>query len=537
MDRARSWAWALGGVVLLLAACSTEPDLLAPVAPPPSGPPRSTAVPERRRAEAAAPAEAVVAESPPVAVPPAPASGVRLRLAEPLRPRDSMVAVVGVTQRRGVSHFDPAEETREVLDVAPGLAVVVLRGDIRWPDEGPSSVPNTVVAHLVRVPADLELRVPPAPRLRGRVVDADGLAVAGLDVSAWHPVLYVTRDGAQTKADGTFELDLPGHGPVDVRARGTGWVAGATHAADPAAGPVEIRVRRGATIAGRVPPPAGGWERRRPLFAYAASRDAGDSAYAKIPGDSAADSFEVGPLVPGSYDLWVGIGTAPDRFRSPATEWAYLQDVRPGTRVAEPVRQPPRALRIRVTGDGGANWHPWMCLSVSVEGTVPGGALSLEGEREGDRIVFPSLPPGRLVVRAGGDSFPFHAEPVVVEPDVAGDLELPVRPTEKLRGRLVDETGQPVVAGWIAAVPDPDRMSSRFVVGWAASVEVGPDGRFELDRVIPGRRRLVWYVFDGWQGSGPVYEAELGEVEVPSAGDVTLTLRVPTGPPQVGASR
>ncbi len=87
---------------------------------------------------------------------------------------------------------------------------------------------------------DLKLRLPPALSLRGRVVDAQGHAAAGVTVEYMrsHPVSANLTESVRTADDGRFEI--PGFTREDEGV--SVYVGGQEHKVTPRDGPIEIRL-------------------------------------------------------------------------------------------------------------------------------------------------------------------------------------------------------------------------------------------------------------------------------------------------------
>jgi hypothetical protein len=100
-------------------------------------------------------------------------------------------------------------------------------------------------------------------------------------------------------------------------------------------------------------------------------------------------------------------------------------------------------------------------------------------------FVFPRMSAGEYAIYAGSAE---HKSSEVVRVSVGSraeqQVELPGLRPGTLRGRIVDEQGNPVVDAWVA----PRRQDSMFAnqAGDPAPVMTNVDGWFEVTRVAPG---------------------------------------------------
>ena len=188
--------------------------------------------------------------------------------------------------------------------------------------------PLALVIHEGAVERGLELLLRPALALRGRVLDADGLALSGANVSARRgdePGLGST--GARTDENGGFELEslAPGEYTLSAQAQdhAPGRVEGVVLAADGPAPEVEIRLERGIAVAVLVlaadgSPLSGARGRLAPSAAAgAAPADLGGAFRRLLTGEGTSDSegrLELGRHGPGQYELDVWRGLARTRL-------------------------------------------------------------------------------------------------------------------------------------------------------------------------------------------------------------------------------
>jgi len=142
-------------------------------------------------------------------------------------------------------------------------------------------------------------------------------------------------------------------------------------------------------------------------------------------------------------------------------------------------------------------------------------------------------PAETLALAAGDDGPTLHSAATLLVAPSEEEVVLRLTPTPLVRGTLRFADGTPVTMGRIRLEPLPSSERERVV--WPqtpaadGSVQVAlprhgrgletglhEDGRFTF-QVLPGRRRLTWTWFND-------VEIDLGEVDVPAAGDVVLTL-------------
>jgi hypothetical protein len=76
--------------------------------------------------------------------------------------------------------------------------------------------------------------------------------------------------------------------------------------------------------------------------------------------------------------------------------------------------------------------------------------------------------------------------------DEAGPTEVTLRPLGAVKGRLVDEKGLPRANVEIQAMYLRDQGVNRHVDQLDAAARTGPDGRFQIERLVPG----LFYSFE-----------------------------------------
>jgi len=390
------------------------------------------------------------------------------------------------------------------------------------------------------------LALTPATAVAGRVVDAAGEPVAGVEIEASpqgetgmvvrmssRPPSSLT---ARSSRLGAFRLGgLPAGEAYALAFRRAGYAETRIEVGKLAPfeqhTELEVVLRRGRRAVGLVraeddSPVAGATVRltRRSDAGGGASRlvlrrlggpeeDRGDEH-----ATDARGRFEVGDLEAGRYDLEVEAeGFA--RAAVPGVEVPEdVNEVDLGTVVLAPAAaiaglvvdaegRPLAAAEIRYDRDAE---RPAAFLAAMLAGepararTDAGGAFTLSGFRDGERVHL-------LVSRAGYVDATVAAVTVpTVEP-----VEVVLRTASRVTGKVVDADGRPLAGARVVVQPEGQRFPG-------GRVETAGDGSFELADVAPGRVEVSAEA-PGYQG------ASLAGLEVPAGGElagVTLALAV-----------
>ena len=360
----------------------------------------------------------------------------------------------------------------------------------------------------------------PAATLAGQVTDRDGGLLAGVQVelgalpqSGWRPraANRLLREGWRGRTSGRGAFRIAGL-PTGVGYRLTFTAEGfapRTIDVDPlepfeSRSNLEVALEPGRLAFGRVvdqdqvpiagaevslrsPPPTGD-----PMAIMRAMRSGeAESDPAHLTG--AEGRFEIADLAPGRYDLEVrATGFAPAKV--------------PGVRVTESdaradfgtvILVPGAQIEGRVTtDDGAAVAGAEVVVDREQRGMMmTGGESDRQGEAETDaegRFVVADLLPGQpvavAVYKAG-----FGSELVAgLEPPTEEPLAIVLRPSGRLKGRVVDTLGDPIEGARINAHPDFQAMMStgrmrmrgqRQRPTWAVA---DADGAFLIEDVEPG---------------------------------------------------
>ncbi len=343
---------------------------------------------------------------------------------------------------------------------------------------GTTSVEATMVAlGVAETVEDVELRVEPGYTIAGFVVAADdettgvgGVTVGVMDFAD----LGRGRMSHPSASDGFFEVHglLPGR--YTLLMFGDEIVPNMSNTVTVETSDIDdmlVRALLGRRLRGRVEPPGRGVVR---LAVPLPKSDSGPaltqlmnrmmSTFRSVP--IANDgSFELGPLVPGGYiveadgdllrgTLEVDLGERdPLEIVVPMTRGLSLSGtVRdtdglavPGVTVSLARSEAPRVLSLSQAVDQGADSTVVADDGrFTIGGFEPGSYIYAVRDDAGMRLP--------LVRDDGGD--PFSPPPLALERDVEVALVVPAART--LRGRVVDESGAPVVGAWVTAWPKVD---------------------------------------------------------------------------------
>lgn len=321
-----------------------------------------------------------------------------------------------------------------------------------------------------------EIRLERGGTLTGTVSDGHGRPVPDATVF----IEDYQHRGAKTDAQGRFTLSHVGAGPQAVFAKRKGFGVGYFGTEKGWGEPVEVTVRDGDTLRGiDIVMPPGVMAKGRVIDQATGKPLAGVMASVHVPAPPYAlvnvktdenGRFEAGPftLVPNRYAQasFVIAGYRINMLRKkPDGAWIDFGDIeaKPGGTIAGRVLDPQRRpiSRVRV----------WLLPSKNPV------AVDAEGHfRTG------TIPPGkgyRLQAEAPG-----FRSPQVVAATGDEDVELVLRETLSIRGRVITPDGKPRVGVHVVAFPDG---ATRAV----ASDYSGDDGRFEIKELPTGRYRVA----------------------------------------------
>jgi protocatechuate 3,4-dioxygenase beta subunit len=376
------------------------------------------------------------------------------------------------------------------LRITPGKYDVSVSGE--------TLVQKNIVGQLLDAKSSpLNVIVERGVELAGRVAFADGRAAADMTVTL-QPPGGMSRI-ATTDADGGFIFKNAPHGPVTLEAttsRGSRMSSGKKEVTAPAMN-IVITMPRGGSISGRVVDDA----TRAPVTDFQVSTLHANITASALPVTSNDGSFTINDLAPGPTDLQVTArGYAPASARGiEVAEGKTTSDVevhleRGATikgRVTTSDGQAVEGVNVIVDDAGRRS----VGVPMLREGTDGNGNYTVDGVTPGSRTVMFSktgFAIARKTVDAGGGK--------------ESTLDVTLDRGRELRGRVVDESGQPVAMADVRVEQEmvpPMRTESdgAFVIGGLR------DGKFRVTA------RKVGYV-----------EAHADDAD-PSGPPLTLTLR------------
>jgi protocatechuate 3,4-dioxygenase beta subunit len=344
----------------------------------------------------------------------------------------------------------------------------------------------------------------PAGSIAGVVVDASGHPVAGAEVRAYESSKQAAT--ARTSASGRFSLPGLHPGTVYVLLTVRPGLAPSLDGAMPSSDELRIVLKPGATVAGRLVDehgaaiPGAVVELRRSLAASVFPEVLDAEAYrATFLRDGQGDGrFEIADVPAGWFEL---------EARAPGRRPLYLDDVKlePGSRrsdLGSLVLDRGRSLEVRVTDPSGkavagaeiwpfprnrdqiepAN-RDWDLADERGPVAVTGadGRVLLHGLETG------SAPPLNLCHPG------FQMAPIFPDEIDGPTVNVVMKPTAPIAGRVVDEEGKPVGGAQVFAA-EVDTTPPDFSIRTPAcaldprreSVETGAEGRFVLSHLEPG---------------------------------------------------
>ncbi|KFE69477.1 hypothetical protein DB31_6452 [Hyalangium minutum] len=187
--------------------------------------------------------------------------------------------------------------------------------------------------------------------------------------------------------------------------------------------------------------------------------------------------------------------------------------VKPGEQSVVVRLQPPGALRGQVVrASGGA---PVQGFTLTLEKDGPGSFLGNRGPWEfpGNRFELGDVPAEEVKVRVRTEDGATGEALTSTRPGAVSEVEVALKSAAGVRGRVMDgNTKEPLADAWI------------FVEGSGAGSSdsrTGADGRFSLERLMPGAYTLM--VMAG-QGRTPARQpVKLEEGQVLDVGDISIT--------------
>jgi hypothetical protein len=271
---------------------------------------------------------------------------------------------------------------------------------------------------------------------------------------------------------------------------------------------IVLRLQAGRLLTGRLADELGqpvtgpGW-----VYVYLSHAGAPARVVAQVKIAEHASTFELGPL-PAQQGYEIQSHGFAGRMRG------RLPDVRPGDPNVVLVLAKGARIRGRVVDAEGRSAP----AGVSVGGYAPSlppaadGARAFTSTDAAGTFVLDGLAAVPMNLQAGGATTPYLGEERIGVQPGAEDVTLVVREGVEIRGVLEDLHGQPVATTSLQADDGTRRAAMR------PYAQVGPDGRFTLRGLQPGRVRLQARRGDAWQ--------DLGEVDAPAT-DLRVTVRDP----------
>jgi large repetitive protein len=387
----------------------------------------------------------------------------------------------------------------------------------------------------------IAVQLEPTRRIAGKVIDAaTQRPIAGAWVWSGWPL---TAPGAQTNAEGSFQLEVSPWVEVRLDAAAAGYLPGEPQPvkSEPA-GQVALTLRPAATLAGVVVDGAG-----QPIAgASATTVFFRKGAQRTVAARSRADGrFQLTGLLPaGAYELTVqrqgfarasvSARTAPPGQASTLVRIVMTDGQTTSGRVVDESGNPVTGAEVTLASSAGRfissgeNWE----------------TFTAESDAEG-RFTFHHLSPGMVHVSArhpgysNGQLSGVKLPPGQPRLDL-GDVTLPAGAA--IEGRVVDTRGGPVANAkvWIGWHVETSRLDVSRRVVHLQEVAAGPDGRFRIADLPRDQR------FDVGATHPDFIEARVSAVAAPTQEPIRIEMKAahglhgqvvgPTGEPVAGAS-
>ncbi|MEM6701670.1 MAG: carboxypeptidase regulatory-like domain-containing protein [Acidobacteriota bacterium] len=333
------------------------------------------------------------------------------------------------------------------------------------------------------------LTLEPAALFSGRILDEEGQPVPGATLFLREADFRRSQPPASKSAasaeDGTFEIDRIGRGRYVWGVQARGFVRPESQEISlPLDQPLEVRLERGLALRGTVRGENGeGLAAHVGLYWIDLSNEPYEFPKQRATVRSEADgTFEIAPATQGRHVLMVN---AVDHMQR-------LVDVEVRGEAPDPIDislERGAVFSGTVTGDG----LPLAGAQVSVNPTgaeeltlqrMLGPSAATQSDGEG-RYRLTGVPNGEMTITAAADGY----RPTVHNLDISGDRRFDLELYKGLRvtGRIVDESGDPVVGALVRAMVSKDRSS------WSGGQHQGfsgPDGAFEIGGLEPGWAQL-----------------------------------------------
>ncbi|ABS25120.1 carboxypeptidase regulatory-like domain-containing protein [Anaeromyxobacter sp. Fw109-5] len=389
----------------------------------------------------------------------------------------------------GAFRFEPPAEGRWLL------AAVVAPGFLPFAPEWGHS-PVQLDARGGRPVRGIEIHLAPATPIVGRVVDADGTAIAGAEVrlsgAAAEAALVPIADRFTTDASGEFRFAAPEGAVLEARKEGflpgraaLGWLALLNGRVTIALGPAHRALGEPAPIAGRVVAKGGEPVAGALVTAAGGGPFGGDGAPAAQAVTDVEGRFTLAELGRGRYTV-----TARAEGRAPAT----ARRVRPGTRdLLLELGEGGRLRGCVRDASSGRPVAPFTIVVLERRGPLrlvpqasrsvidPSGCYALDELRPG---------PAAVIVSAPGYAPTRELAVEVPVPDGEGVADAALEPGGRVAGVVRDEaTGAPLAGARISVEGALEGAASTFPVLSEAITD--REGRFTLAG-LPRRASLFF---------------------------------------------
>jgi protocatechuate 3,4-dioxygenase beta subunit len=394
----------------------------------------------------------------------------------------------GTTDERGQATFEiPSNNTKTITF---------------WTTLDGYCVPERCVWDPASKSAEAKVTLVRMTRVSGRVVDESGKPAGGATVrvaGAGRQFDDFDED-VQTRADGTFELDVD----PDMFYL---FVATGERTASP---PVTRMIRKGAAIepieltlaaATRVFGRLTAGDAKSPAAEAYLSISLQDSeSYYALPDDQKFPGPRVGvkAIIPsvswsarsggdGSFEFFVGPGTYYLRGSQPDASGTEAIKIAPGQPEREANLHAEQAAPVVLAGTVVLRDEPTRTVpEVNVDGRHTGHGNMMRIEATSDARGQFSLRKGNSELYLYGVSADKRLRGIVVVPAGGKDATLPVGPTATARGRLVDSAGAPLPGQTVEYGVRVDQERGTFSFNFGGEAKTGDDGAFSLDGLVPG---------------------------------------------------
>ncbi len=347
---------------------------------------------------------------------------------------------------------------------------------------------------------EIEVRIVPAARVKGRVLEPDGLPAAGARVTAGRPAGAgfmallggaMESDVAVAGPDGTFVLEGLDAGNVELVARGDGGAPSATAELALAPGSthdVTLALRRGGRITGEV------LGRDGAAVADARVQVMTDGFSSTLDARTdAAGRFAFDALEPGRWQIFATPETAGERDASERRS-SWRERLSRSVEVADEETvhvvlgaEPRRSVTVSGTVRAGGEPHDASVTFRPARGGSTWADLRSEGTDDAGHYELRLDAPGEYAVTvtshlSAGASNDF----VVTVPDAETHEHDFVLPLGRISGRVTGPDGEPAAGVPIRVESDGPRGRRSFGSDPFDGRTTGDDGTYSFDMLAPG---------------------------------------------------